>query len=48
MNPRKITIKKLEASGFEFKRHGARHDLYFNPKQSKQFQLNDTTLMKMI
>lgn len=35
MNPRKITIKKLEASGLEFKRHGARHDLYFNPKTNQ-------------
>lgn len=31
MIPRKITIKTLEAHGFEFKRHGANHDLYFNP-----------------
>lgn len=32
MNPRKITIKTLETNGFNFKRHGANHDLYFNPE----------------
>lgn len=31
MNPRKITVRELENNGFEFKRHGANHDLYFNP-----------------
>jgi predicted RNA binding protein YcfA (HicA-like mRNA interferase family) len=31
MNPRKITISAMEQNGFEFKRHGANHDLYFNP-----------------
>lgn len=31
MNPRKITVKELENNGFEFKRHGANHDLYYNP-----------------
>lgn len=31
MNPRKITIKELEKNGFSLKRHGANHDLYFNP-----------------
>ena len=35
MNPRKITIAAMEQNGFEFKRHGANHDLYFNP-QTKQ------------
>lgn len=32
MHPRKITIKELEQKGFIFKRHGANHDLYFNPE----------------
>lgn len=31
MHPRKITIKQLEQKGFSLKRHGANHDLYFNP-----------------
>ena len=31
MHPRKITIKELEQNGFDFKRHGANHDLYYNP-----------------
>lgn len=31
MSPRKITIKELESNGFIFKRHGANHDVYFNP-----------------
>ncbi|MDY2647928.1 MAG: type II toxin-antitoxin system HicA family toxin [Pyramidobacter porci] len=32
MNPRKKTIKTLEANGFVFKRSGANHDIYFNPQ----------------
>lgn len=32
MNPRKITIKELENNNFILKRHGANHDLYFNPE----------------
>lgn len=32
MNPRKKTIKTLEANGFIFKRFGANHDIYFNPQ----------------
>lgn len=32
MNPRKITINKLTAEGFVFKRAGANHDIYYNPK----------------
>lgn len=35
MNPRKMTVNDLEGSGFIFKRHGANHDLYYNP-QTKQ------------
>ncbi len=31
MNPRKETIAELEGSGFVFARHGANHDIYFNP-----------------
>lgn len=31
MNPRGITIKGLENAGYYLKRHGANHDIYFNP-----------------
>lgn len=31
MNPRSKTVKELEQLGFEFKRHGANHDIYWNP-----------------
>lgn len=31
MNPRTQTIKELEATGYVLKRHGANHDIYFNP-----------------
>lgn len=31
MNARTQTIKELEALGFRFARHGASHDIYFNP-----------------
>ncbi len=33
MNPRKETIRILEEAGFLFARHGANHDIYFNPKK---------------
>ena len=32
MNPRQQTIKQLSASGYELKRHGANHDIYYNPQ----------------
>ncbi len=35
MHPRKITIKELEKNGYVFKRHGANHDLYYNPQLQK-------------
>lgn len=49
MNPRKITIKALEANGFHFKRHGANHDLYYHPetKQTipvKRHDFNDNDM----
>lgn len=31
MNPRKITIKKLLENGFELKRNGSNHEIYYNP-----------------
>ena len=48
MNPRKITIKALESNGYALKRHGAKHDLYFNsetkitiPVKRHDFNEND-------
>lgn len=35
MNPLKETIKMLKSNGYELKRHGANHDLYFNPESKK-------------
>lgn len=32
MNPRVKTVKDLEHLGFEFKRHGTNHDIYWNPE----------------
>lgn len=32
MNVRTLTIKELEELGFTFARHGANHDIYFNPE----------------
>lgn len=32
MNARKRTIKELEQAGFFLARHGANHDIYFNPE----------------
>lgn len=30
MHPRKIAVKSLRESGYEFKRSGANHDIYYN------------------
>lgn len=35
MHPRKITIKRLATNGYSLKRHGANHDLYYNPETKK-------------
>lgn len=32
MSPRKTTVKALESNGFILKRHGANHDVYYNPE----------------
>ncbi len=32
MNPRKETIRLLEAHGFLLARHGGNHDIYFHPE----------------
>ncbi|MBR2143003.1 type II toxin-antitoxin system HicA family toxin [Anaerovibrio sp.] len=31
MSPRKKTVKILQENGYELKRKGANHDIYFNP-----------------
>ncbi|MCX4326105.1 MAG: hypothetical protein OSJ45_02285 [Lachnospiraceae bacterium] len=31
MNPRNIAIKDLNNSGYQFKRSGGNHDIYYNP-----------------
>lgn len=31
MSPRSKTVKQLLAAGYELKRHGANHDIYYNP-----------------
>ena len=48
MIPRDQAIKDLEESGYQFKRHGARHDLYENsvtkhsiPLKRHDFDEND-------
>lgn len=32
LNPRARALKILEAEGYQFVRHGANHDIYYNPK----------------
>lgn len=32
MNPRKETITELENGGYILARHGANHDIYYNPE----------------
>jgi len=32
MKPRDKAIKELEDNGYTFKRHGANHDIYYNPE----------------
>ena len=32
MTPRQETVDDLKRSGFEFKREGKKHSIYFNPK----------------
>lgn len=46
MNPRQQTIKQLSASGYELKRHGANHDIYYNPQTHSTDLSNDTISMK--
>lgn len=39
MNYRKLTIKALEENGYEFKRHGTDHDVYFNKELKMRITL---------
>lgn len=32
MKPRAKAVEELEANGYSFKRHGQRHDIYYNAK----------------
>lgn len=32
MNPRRETIRRLERNGYQLKRKGAIHDIYYNPQ----------------
>ena len=48
MHPRKKTIKELEKNGFIFKKHGASHDLYFQPNTKQTIPVKRHDLMKMI
>lgn len=32
MTPRDIALTELKESGYRFERHGANHDIYFNPE----------------
>ncbi len=39
MKPRTQAIKELESSGFSFRRHGANHDIYYNPDTGQMIPL---------
>lgn len=32
MKPRAKAVSELDSNGYDFKRHGANHDIYYNPK----------------
>ena len=32
MNPRRETIRRRERNGYQLKRKGANHDIYYNPQ----------------
>ncbi len=32
MKPRAKAVAELETRGYQFKRHGANHDIYYNPE----------------
>lgn len=39
MNARKKAEKVLKAAGYEFRRHGANHDIFFNSKRGVMIPL---------
>ncbi|MDO5131423.1 MAG: type II toxin-antitoxin system HicA family toxin [Eubacteriales bacterium] len=39
MNYRRLTIKALEENGYELKRNGTNHDIYYNKKLKKRISL---------
>ena len=39
MNPHKTAIQELGEAGYSLKRHGANHDIYFNPKLGAMISL---------
>lgn len=39
MKPRAQAIAELETCGYSFKRHGANHDIYFNPQLGAMISL---------
>ena len=39
MNAHAQAIKELEKAGYLFKRHGAKHDIYFNAEKKRSIPL---------
>ena len=39
MNPHTTAIRELNEAGYNFKRHGANHDIYFNPEIGSMISL---------
>ena len=48
MNPRELAINKLNEGGYEMKRIGATHYIYFGSKTKKTIAEEDMILMKLI
>ena len=39
MRPRDQAVQELENNNYVFRRHGANHDVYFNPEQGSMITL---------
>lgn len=39
MKPRAQAVAELEQNGYAFRRHGANHDIYFNPQRGAMISL---------
>lgn len=39
MKPRDQAISELNAEGYDFKRHGSKHDIYFNAESGSMISL---------